>query len=321
MFEVASLLGFFLGAFCAALLAASFAWAALQVRSRRLSLAGVEERPDDEEESVLLKDDGLSTISLWGRILAKLSPAGVLRRHLEDADLKWTVGRAAAAMLLCATLAAVVFFRIPWAPGSLVAFLTVLAGSAPYGYILSRRRKRFDQFSAMFPEALDSLARALKAGHPLSAGIEMLAYEYPQPLSGEMRRTREEWKLGTSWDHALDHLAQRLPLSEVRLFVAAVKMQNRMGGRLNDVLASLSETMRENAALESEMRSISAHSRITGLVLTLLPLAICLMMASVSSEYFGIMLEEPAGRMMLGGAVVSNLLAHAIMRRMSRVKT
>ena len=320
MLEIASLLGFFLGAFLAALLAVSFAWAALQVRSRRLSLAGIELDSPEEETANLFKDEDLSTISLWGRVLARFSPVDVLRRHIADADIKWTAGRATAAMLLCATITFAALFRMSWMPSFLLAFLSFLAGSAPYAYILSRRRKRFEKFSEQFPDALDSLSRALKAGFPLAAGIEMLSYEYPQPLSGEMRRTREEWKLGISWDHALDSLSQRLPLSEVRLFAAAVKMQNRMGGRLNDVLARLGETMRENVALESEMRSIAAHSRITGTVLTIMPLGICVMMMFFSPDYVGILFDEPVGRILIAAAIVSNVLAHIVINRMARVK-
>jgi tight adherence protein B len=135
-----------------------------------------------------------------------------------------------------------------------------------------------------------------------------------------MRRTREEWNLGVGWDRALDHLSDRIPLPEVAVFVAAVKMQNRAGGRLNDVLGRLGETMRENAQLEGDVRSVSAHSRITGLILTILPIVITILMMVVNPEYMSIMFRREEGRMALGLAVLSNIAAHFIIKRVAQVK-
>jgi tight adherence protein B len=150
--------------------------------------------------------------------------------------------------------------------------------------------------------------------------VELLALEQPEPLSSEMRRTREEWNLGVGWDQALDNLADRIPVPEVRLFVAAVKLQNRVGGRLNDVLGRLGETMRDNGALESEVRAVSAHSRITGTVLTIVPIMIGVLMFVVNPEYMGVMLRRPEGRAMLGAAALANVVAHFVIKRVAQVR-
>lgn len=310
----------FTGAFLTALLAVSFYWASLYVRARRsgeeLVLAG----GDAAEAPGVIRDEELSTIRVWSVLLERFSHVEDLRRTIAEANLKWTVGRLTLMMLLGGSATATLLWQIGFVPLLAGAFITALAAATPYLYIRHTRRKRFRRFAQQFPEALDSLTRALKAGYPISAAMELLALEQPEPLASEMRRTREEWNLGVGWDTALDHLSERVPLAEVAVFVAAVKMQNRAGGRLNDVLGRLGETMRENAALEGEIRAISAHSRITGMVLTVLPIVIGLLMFFVAPEYMAVMLRRPEGRTILGVAALSNIAAHFIIRRVAQVR-
>jgi tight adherence protein B len=319
MIGVLLLLSMFLVAISAAFLAATFAYAAMHVRQRGIDL----EEPAVEEAGAspsLIKEDEVSTIRLWGRILARFGHVETLRKHISDAGLTWTVGRLTLSMLLLALLAAVTAYSVSWIPLGICILGGVVFGALPYLYVMGRRKKRFSLFASQFPEALDSLTRALRAGYPLASAMELLAMEQPEPLAGELRRTRDEWKLGSNWDQALDNLSSRVPIAEVRLFAAAVKMQNRMGGRLNDVLARLSETMRDTASLESEARAISAHSRITGTVLTFLPIGIGAMMLVINPEYMSILLNRPEGRILLTAALVANVIAHALIRKLSQVK-
>jgi tight adherence protein B len=292
----------------AALLAASFYWAVQEARRRRA------------EGSALLDASRLSTITIWAAVLERFSQVERLRRLIAQAGVPWTVGRTTLVMLFGAA-SVQLFLRetqmfSPWVRW----LLTLAAGASPVMYLRAARERRFRQFAEQFPEALDSLTRALKAGYPLAHAIEMLAMEQPEPLASEMRRTRDEWKLGIPWDQALDHLAARIPLQEVALFSAAVKMQNRFGGRLNDVLARLGETMREHAALEGEVRSISAHSRLTGTVLSALPVVIGLLLFWMNPEQMAVLLQHPAGRAMLGGAMVAVAAGHLVIRRMVQIR-
>jgi tight adherence protein B len=307
------------GAFLTSLLAVSFYWASMHVRARRAGAELVLETGDAGASQVLRGDD-LSTIKVWGALLERFSYVQGLRRSIAEADLKWSVGRVTLMMLLGGSAMAVFLWRLDLVSSAISAFIVILVTLSPYLYIRRLRRRRFMVFASQFPEALDSLTRALKAGYPLSAAIDLLSYEQPEPLASEMRRTRDEWKLGVTWDQALDNLADRIPLPEVGLFVAAVKMQNRMGGRLNDVLARLGETMRENATLEGEVRAISAHSRITGLVLTILPIVIALIMFVVNPEYMGVLLRREEGRAMLGAALTANICAHFVIRRIAQIR-
>ncbi len=310
----------FCGAFLTALLAVTFYWASVEVRARRAGASGMALSGSAGAATEVLKGDNLSTIRLWGAVLERFGQVDELRRQIEEAGLEWTVGRLTAMMLLGCTATAVLLWQIGFVPALPAAGLTMLAALAPLLYMRSVRERRFRKFADQFPEALDSLTRAMKAGYPLASAIELLAMEQPEPLATEMRRTREEWNLGVGWDQALDHLAARIPLAEVAMFVAAVKLQNRIGGRLNDVLARLGETMRDTAAIEGEVRSVSAHSRITGTVLTVLPLVIGALMFAFSPEYMGVMLRRVEGRTALGVAVLANIVAHFVIRRVARVK-
>lgn len=293
----------------AALLAASFYWAVAEARQRRKA-----------EGSALLAGSQLSTIRIWAALLERFSQVERLRQLIAQAGVPWTVGRTTLIMLFGG--ASVGFFLTetglfsPW----IRWVLTLLAGSSPLFYLRAARARRFRLFAEQFPEALDSLSRALKAGYPLAHAIEMLAMEQPEPLASEMRRTRDEWKLGIPWDQALDNLSARIPLPEVALFSAAVKMQNRFGGRLNDVLGRLGETMREHAALEGEVRSISAHSRLTGTVLSAVPVVIALLLFWVNPEQMALLLHHPAGRAMLAGAMLAIVAAHFVIRRMVQIR-
>lgn len=307
-------------AFLTALLAVSLYWASMHVRAMRAGTELVLDTGMRSESPLLKKDEHLSTIRVWAMVLERIGHVQELRQMIADANLKWSVGRLTLTMLLAGSATGSLLWQIAFVPTLALIVISVAAALTPYFYIRHLRSKRFAAFANQFPEALDSMTRALKAGYPMSAAVELLSLEQPEPLASEMRRTRDEWNLGVGWDRALDNLAERIPLPEVGLFVAAVKMQNRVGGRLNDVLARMGETMRDNAALESEVRAVSAHSRITGLVLTVLPLVIALLMFVLNPEYMAIMLRRPEGRTLLTVAVVSNIAAHFVIRRVARVR-
>ncbi len=143
---------------------------------------------------------------------------------------------------------------------------------------------------------LDSLARALRAGYPLSAAMEMIATETVPPVSAEMRKTSAEANLGMGWPQALENLARRVPLLEVNLFISAVQLHARTGGKLSEVLGGLAENMRESMALQGEVRALAAHGKLTGVILTILPIGIAIMMMIVSPGYMQVLFDHPYGK-------------------------
>lgn len=275
---------------------------------------------DEDEESVLLADPKHSSISVLELLLKKMNVIQRLSRLLDDAGLRWSVGRVAAMMLLMGSIGAALLMDVRWLPtGSALAGF-VGGASLPYLYLSRRRQKRMDQFEEQFPDALESMARALRAGHPLQGAIDTLAAELPAPLGPEFRRIRDERRLGMPWKATLEKFSERVPILEVRLFVAAALISNRSGGRFTEILENLAETIREGVSLRGEIRAVSAHGRMTGGVLTALPFGIAAMLYVTSPGYLLTLVDHPLGPTMIGAAICFVIAGHFVIQRIVRVQ-
>jgi tight adherence protein B len=271
-----------------------------------------------DEDSPLFRTERLSTIDFLDGVLARFDFIEIMKLRIGQADLNWSVGRFTTLMLLCGTVALAVLLRLLPTWVALVGAIAV--AFVPYGYILGRRNRRFHKFREFFPDVLDSVARALRAGYAFSAAMEVVTAEIPPPVSGEMRKTAAEANLGMGWPRALENLGQRVPLLEVNLFVAAVQLHSRTGGKLSEVMGSLAENMRESFALQGEIRSLSAHGKLTGVILTILPIGIALMMMIVSPGYMTVLVNHPWGKNLITGAIVCLVLAHLVIRKIVDIK-
>jgi tight adherence protein B len=295
------------------------AGAAVLIGSLALQNGGVTE-PSETGEAALFKNSSLSTISVWASLLERFDFVEILRRQLAQADLEWSVGRLTLLMLLSGAVALALLMTQPWVPGWAALPAAVGAAALPQSYVLRRRRRRFARFEEQFPDALDSLARALRAGHPFAAGMEIIAAESSAPVSAEMRKTALEGNLGASWDQALDNLAGRVPVLEVNMFVSAVQLQTRAGGKLSDILGTLAESMREAASLKGEVHALAAHGKLTGAILTAVPVIIVFIMSLVNPGYLNPLLQHPYGKHMIATAVAMLVLAHVVIRRIVNIR-
>ncbi len=276
--------------------------------------SGTAEAPDASlipiEIPLLLRQNPESTISLWRQLLARFDFPRILKLRLDEAGLAWSVGRITLMMLLMGSVCAAILLAMDWAPLAGVPLGFAAAVFLPYAYILSRRKKRFAKIEVQFPDALDSLSRALRAGQTFSAGMQLMAAESPEPLVREVRKTCSEWQLGLAWNESLENLAQRLPLLEIRLFVAAVALQGRFGGKLNEILEELAKTIRDSITLRGDVRAISAQGRTTGAVLTILPIGIAMVMLVTEPMYISLLFRHPYGKYLLMGAGACLVLGH-----------
>jgi len=270
------------------------------------------------EGSPLLQSGRLSSITFWDTILARFDFGAVLQSHLDQADLRWSVGRVTSMMLLVGVIVLAVLMRLVPLWAALLG--TAASILAPYGYVSRCRTRRFQKFRENFPDALDSLARALRAGYPLSAGMEMIANETAPPVAGELRRTSAEANLGRGWPQALENLGKRVPLLEINLFIAAVQLHARTGGKLSEVMSGLAENMREANALQGEVRALAAYGKLTGLILTILPVGIALMMMFVSPGYMQVLFNDPTGKNLIAIAIGCLILAHFVIRKIVDIK-
>lgn len=314
---IVSILAFFVLTFALASIVVAISWMAFLKTRAEESEAEQGELVGDES-GPLIRTERLSTINFWDNLLTQFDIMEILQTRIAQAGLDWSVGRVTIAMALAGTVAFVIFFRFLGFWPAMVA--AVLAALAPYGYVLRLRNKRFIKFAEHFPDVLDSLSRALRAGYPLSASMDMIAGETVPPVSTEMRKTAAEANLGVGWTRALENLAQRVPLLEVNLFVSAVALHSRTGGKLSDVMSGLAENMRESIALQGEIRSLSAHGKLTGLILTILPIVIAAMMMYVSPGYMEVLYNHPYGKNLITAAVICLILAHFVIRKIVDIK-
>ncbi len=325
---LATSLAFFLLAFLLASIAAAVLYLAfLKMKAEESEAAQTEaaqrhfqpvSRSDGEigltgELSPLLRSERLSTINFWDHVLARFNFGELLQTQLEQAELDWSVGRITSLMLFLGIILMSICLR--FLPIWMALPIGAGASFAPYGYMLHKRSVRFQKFRDHFPDTLDSLARALRAGYPLSTAMDMIAGEAAVPVSGELKRTSTEANLGRGWPQALQNLGQRVPLLEVNTFIAAVQLHSRTGGRLSEVMGNLAEQMRESLALQGEVRALAAHGKLTGLILTILPMGIAAMMLWVSPGYMHILVEHPLGKTLIAAAIGCLVLAHFVIRK------
>ena len=319
----AILAGVFLLVFAAAAVAASTAWN-VQEEKRRKKLDKRLKRSVEEQieaEGDLLRKDLTSGVQFYGRLLERYDFTRAMRKHLSQARLNWSVGRLTAMMLVSAFLVLNIVPRLPLAiPIYVTAMGALLAGAAPYLYVLRRRTKRMAMFEEQFPEALDFLGRALRAGHAFSISLEMLSEEGPEPLASEFRQTFDEQNLGLPAEAALQNLAKRMPLLDVRFFVSAVLLQTRTGGNLSEILDKLAYVIRERFKLKGHVRAVSAHGRLTAKVLTVMPIVVVILMMMVNPKYLMVLAKNPYGKHMIFSAAIMQCLAYLIMRRIVNIK-
>ena len=309
------LLVFFAGVFGAVAAALIAMQSAAADRNASAGASQAEEPP-----LLLRKDEELSTISFWARVLERFDCVEGMRTRIGQAGLNWSVGRLTALMLLSGALTWALFGSLEAAPRWAVVLVAAGAAFLPYGYILRRRDRRLVRIEEQFPDALDSIARALRAGHPFSAALQLVCGEASEPLASELRKTAAEVSLGRGWDDALDNLARRLPLPEMSLFAAAAQLHGRTGGRLGEVLGTLAETMRDSVSLRGEVRALAAHGRMSGAVLTVLPVGIAAVLTFVNPGYLGAFFAHPVGRHLVAGAIGCMILAHFIIRKIVDIK-
>jgi tight adherence protein B len=269
----------------------------------------------------LFAAEGGERQALLPRILSWLNVDTALQSLIDQAGVTWTSGQVLLSMLVAALAA----FNVCWyfAPPEIreVGF-PIAAGAAalPIVYLKRRKTKRIHAFEAQFPDALQFIARAMRAGHAFSVSLEMLHKEFAEPLAGEFRRAFEEQNLGLPIDTALEKLSRRMPMLDVQFFVAAVILQKRTGGNLAEILDKLSTLIRERFKLRGQIRSISAHGRLSSAVLTGIPIVVGVLMYFVNREHMQFFVEEEIGRLMAGVACGFVVLGYLIMRQIVKIE-
>ena len=205
--------------------------------------------------------------------------------------------------------------------GVLAPVIGAFGGAAiPRLYRKKHRDKRLGAIEEQFPDALDFLSRSVRAGNAFSIALELLAGESAEPLKSEIVKVTREMALGAGLEEALLGLVARIPLLEIRMFVAAVLLQRETGGNLSEVLGKLATSVRERLRLRGQVKAASGQGRLTAKVLTFMPVVTLIMLKIVSPAYIDNLTGDPSGRNLLGAAIVLQIMGYLVMQRMIKVE-
>lgn len=265
------------------------------------------------------RDTRMSAMPFFDRMLRKMTIARGLELLLYQAGSSMRVGMflliMAAGAMIAYLVGYVVFARLLHA----LVFM-VVGGVAPLLILYHKKSVRMRAFSEEFPDALDLLVSALRAGISFSSAMQIVADESPEPIRSEFAIVVEEQALGLEMREALTNMANRVDSIDLKFFATAVVLQRDTGGNLTEVLDNTSRLIRDRFRILGDIQTFTAQGRLTGLILTCLPLALAIFMVIVAPDYFHTMWDNPSGRAVLGFGFLMQLLGSLAIRKIVNIK-
>jgi tight adherence protein B len=251
----------------------------------------------------------------WLRSLSAYTPRlRDLGTLIQQAGVDWRVD---SLLLLClgfgTAFGAALLIITRFLPIAAVA--AALGGYLPFWYLKLKRKRRTDAFEGGLPEAIDLLGRAIRAGHPLSAGLKMVADETQDPIAGEFQRTFEEQRFGLPFDDAIIAMADRVDLVDLRILVTAILIQREVGGNLAEVLDNLAHVIRARFTIRRQLKVYTAQGRFTGYTLAVLPIIVGLAIYFINPPYIKLLFTHPMGKLMVAVAAVMQIIGYIWIRR------
>lgn len=288
-------------------------------RTVQARLSALGKRGEAATYQSLLRDDALSEIPKLDRILHQSNMARRLDLLLRQADIKMRVG---VLILLILVLAASAFAIVSWVTGHLLLAIAagVLFGATPYWWVKRKKAIRVRRFEESFPDALDLFVNALRAGYAFSGAMSMVSEEAPHTVAKEFGIAFEEHELGLETKDTLLNMVQRVDSLDLKLFVTAILIQRETGGNLAEVLEKIAHVIRERFRILGEVRAYSAQGRFSGMVLGLLPIIMAIVFSVIVPEYMKTLLTDPMGKLLIGIAIVLQILGFFAIRRIVDVK-
>jgi tight adherence protein B len=272
-----------------------------------------------QREMQLLKEELLSTVPAMHRALIRFEVFNKLQAILRQADLKISVYRFVTSTLIGGFVTGLLAYLFS---GSLIAMLltTGLAMAGPFFYVMHKRRRRFRAFTEQLPDALELMTRSLQAGHSFSSALQMVATEMPEPIAREFGKTYEEQNLGLNIKAALENMAERVPILDLKLCVTAVLIQREIGGNLSEVLRNIGHTIRERFRIQGEIRVKSAQARLSGAIVSTLPFFMFFWINLVNPDYMKPMYEHPWGYWILGAGIGMQFIGWLIIKKIVNIQ-
>jgi tight adherence protein B len=283
-----------------------------QIRKRMSSVHKAERRGDVGLGLKLVRDEMMSGVPWLHQIMMKWSWSTKLQDYVMQAGM--TLKPAKLLMICVLTgLGAYIgagyflphfYYTVP---------IGIVAAVIPIGVVAFKRNRRLRKFEEHFPEALDLLGRAVRAGHAFTTGLEMISKECPEPLAGEFRTAFEEQNFGLPLRDALLNLTERIPLIDVRFFVTALLIQKETGGNLAEILDGLARVIRDRFRIYREVQVRTAQGRLTAAILIALPIMMLIILSALNPKYVGVLFTDPMGPVVLVTAAIMQIIGSAIL--------
>jgi len=274
-------------------------------------------RPE-QQDATILKVEGYSNNPDVGEFVRQIPGAFETLNLIRQAGQSWMVANVMGISALATVLTAwILSFFVPT---FLALVAGVAAGSIPYVYLLILREQRFRKCDQLLPEAIDLMARGLRAGHALSAILEMVGNEIEEPIKTEFTRLHEEHSLGLPLRDATMNLVSRLPRDDVRFLATAILLQKETGGNLATILDKTAALARERARLRGQLRIYTAQGRITGWVLCFMPFIMFGLLSSINWNFEKLLFTEHFGRVLVYFGLGLMALGVLVIRKIIDVK-
>jgi tight adherence protein B len=277
------------------------------------------DKPESEPAKALLKTLNKGPLPALDRAFGETARGRSLAGWIEQSGTKATLS----SMLLVAAIIGLTIGFLTSTFTRTPIFLMMgfaVGASLPFLILRVKRSRRMRAFEEQFPEALDLISRALKAGHAFATGLKMVADEMPEPVGPEFRKTFDEQNFGLPLKDALENLTVRIPLLDVRFFATAVLIQRETGGNLSEILDNLAHVVRERFKILRQVRVYTAHGRLTGYVLLALPAFLSIALMFINPEHMNLLFRERMGQMMLMGAIVMQTIGFLWIKKIVKIE-
>jgi tight adherence protein B len=267
----------------------------------------------------LVRDELLSTVPILNRVMMRFSLSGKFRDFLAQSGLKAKPGKI---LLLACVIGLGTYLLAGYFVHQFLVPITAgfLGAAVPFAVVAFLRRRRLRKFEEHFPEALDLLGRAVRAGHAFTTGLEMVAKDSAEPIAGEFRTTFEEQNFGLPLRDSLLNMVERVPNVDVRFFVTALMVQKETGGNLAEILDELSRVIRERFRIYRDVRVKTAQGRLTAMILILLPIAMFFALQVINPDYTKVLFKDPLGPPILAGAAILQVIGSIILWKIIHIE-
>jgi tight adherence protein B len=307
------------GYFAAAQLPGILAERRLDRRLRDVSTDSAAADPNAAPGETVLQHKLEGPLPGMDRLVSGTGAGKRMARLIEQSGVRTTPSALALISLVVAAFAGFIAFL--FVPQRFALAAAAAAGGAiPILWVMHRRSARMKRFEEQFPEALDLLSRAIRAGHALQTALGMVAEELPDPVGPEFKKTFEQQNFGLPLREALNEMAARISVLDVRFFVTAVLIQRDTGGNLAEILDNLAHVVRERFKIRRQVRVHTAHGRFTGYVLLALPAALAIALSFINPEHMQTLFRERLGQMMLMGAIVMQTVGFIWIRQVIKIE-